>query len=51
MRSIVGLPRDAARSIDIQDGKTKFRVEAGQRILCNLVSSLQSACSSGPEVS
>lgn len=39
MRSIMGLPREATRRIEIQDGKTKIPVESGQRILCNLVAS------------
>ncbi len=49
MRSVIGLPREATRSMEIQDGGTNIYLEKGQRILCNLVSYLSSTPSSQPE--
>lgn len=41
MGPIVGLYREATRTMEVQDGASKVQVvEAGQRVLCNLVSPL-----------
>lgn len=36
LRSTTGLPWEASKSIEVQDGKVVVQVEAGQQVLCNL---------------
>lgn len=46
LRAVIGLFRETTRPMDIVDGEAKHHVGPGQRIACNLVSSLSQASES-----